>query len=241
MKSAFKFVTTAAALAALSSVASAADLPRRSVAPVAPMMAAPFSWTGFYAGANAGYAFSGDDKLGIYGPAYVPTANAGNLGVRGFKGGLFAGYNWQMSNMPIIVGLEADINLSGADRKVSGITAGGTAFAASSKVPWDGSVRARLGYGFDRTLLYVTGGFAFGGNEYKLTTTAPVVTSLSNDDTRAGYTVGAGVDYAFTNNLFGGLEYRYTNLGKKTLTNGVVTTTTTPDWHQVMARIGYKF
>ena len=69
---------------------------------------------------------------------------------------------------------------------------------------WGGSIRGRLGYAADHALLYVTGGAAFVSNE----TSIPLPgISLGGDDARVGWTVGAGLDYAFTNNWFTGLEF----------------------------------
>jgi len=239
-----KFSRTALlALAAATTVAgaaSAADLPRRGTAPVVPMMAAPaFSWTGFYLGANAGYGFSGSNTFSITGTP-GSFSNLGDLAPRGFKGGLFAGYNWQASGTPFLIGAEADLNIGGLERKLAG-TSGALTYSTSSKIGIDGSLRARLGYTIDRLLIYGTAGVAFAGNKNTLATATPAVSALSTSKTRTGYTVGAGAEYAFTNNLFGGLEYRYTNLGRKTLSNGYVSTVAEPNWHQIMARIGYKF
>lgn len=227
--------------AASASSAFAADLPRRGSAPVLPVMAsAPaFSWTGFYLGAQAGYGFSGTNNLSVNGTPGA-FANLGNLAPRGFRGGLMAGYNWQFAGTPFLAGVEGDINIGGLERKLAG-TAAALTYSASSKVGVDGSLRARLGFTFDRALIYATGGLAMADSKYTLATSTPAVSSLNNSKMRTGYTVGAGVDYAFTNNLFGGLEYRYTSLGKKTLSNGYVSTVAEPNWHQVMARIGYKF
>ena len=61
----------------------------------------------------------------------------------------------------------------------------------------------RLGYAADHALLYVTGGAAFVSNETSIPSTG---ITIGGDDTRVGWTVGAGFDYAFTNNWFTGLE-----------------------------------
>jgi len=77
---------------------------------------------------------------------------------------------------------------------------------------WGGSVRGRFGYAADRALLYVSGGAAFVSTETAIPFTG---ISIGGADTRVGWTVGAGVDYAFTNNWFTGIEYRYSQYEAK--------------------------
>ena len=71
---------------------------------------------------------------------------------------------------------------------------------------WEGSVRGRVGVAFDRFLAYGTGGIAFTGLEV----VAPAVTT---SETRAGWTLGAGLEYAFTDNVTFRGEYRYSDFG----------------------------
>jgi len=76
-----------------------------------------------------------------------------------------------------------------------------------------GSVRARIGLAFDRVLLYATGGAAFAGIEKEYTTSVPVFISESITQTRSGWTVGGGLEYAVTNNWSIRAEYRYSDFG----------------------------
>ena len=73
------------------------------------------------------------------------------------------------------------------------------------------SIRGRLGVAFDRLLVFGTAGWAWGNpsTSYALTGAAPFVTNGGNS---TGWTAGAGVEYAFTDSVFGRIEYRYTNL-----------------------------
>ena len=100
-----------------------------------------------------------------------------------------------------VVGAEVDIEW--ADLEGDGSTAG---IDFSTAMNFDGSFRARAGWGWNRALVYTTGGFAFAGLEGEISP------GPDNDSTEWGWTVGAGVDYAFTNSLFGRLEFRYTDL-----------------------------
>jgi len=96
-----------AALALSAGAALAADLPRRNVAPVAPVYAPPvFTWTGFYVGLNAG-ANINDSRY-----AWAPFFNQNGQSGVGFTGGGQIGYNWQMG--ALVLGLETDINYRGA-------------------------------------------------------------------------------------------------------------------------------
>lgn len=185
--------------------AMAADLSRPAPAP-APVVSAPpvFSWTGFYIGGNAGYSWGkGKDAADFYG-----------LDPSGWSAGGQVGYNYQFVNN-VLVGVEAD--LQGGD-----ISSG--AYGLSSKLDYVGTVRARLGYAFDRVLPYVTGGLAYGKN---------TITDFgfSDSNTHVGWTVGGGVEYALTNNWTARAEYLYTDLGSKTYDNigadaGVTSSTT---------------
>jgi outer membrane immunogenic protein len=204
--------------------ASAADLPSRKGPVVAPVYVPAFTWTGFYVGANAGYGFGNMDSVGV---------NAfGDLD--GFVGGGQIGYNYQLGQ--IVLGVEADFQ--GADLK-AGPSFAGFGIVGEGKTEWFGTVRGRVGYAFDRFLPYITGGLAYGNVK---TTLAPGVTinGLNSDDnTHTGWTVGAGVEYAFTNNLVGGVEYLYVDLGDKKVFNGADKVGT--DFSLVRARLSYKF
>ena len=206
-----KLVTVVAAIAAFSFVnaASAADMPvKAGPAPVA----AAFSWTGFYLGGDIGYGSAKSDGLALNaggvpgsGPAWSTTSN-------GVLGGVFGGGNYQMGKF--VVGAEADwqaASLSGSTNVVNT----GTTYLISSKVTSYGSARGRLGYAQDRWLLFVTGGWAWAtwNNQYGFPGAAPI---WSPSFHKSGATVGAGVDYAITNNIFARGEYRYTSLNSAT-------------------------
>ena len=226
-----KYLLAGAAVAAFSFGAQAADLPSRGVAP-APVYAAPiFTWTGLYVGLNAGYGFEGNKNITIGGSPLITNSQiAGTVPFSlskqrdGFIGGAQIGYNWQAGSF--VYGLEADFQ--GADIKGSSSfcdPVGGCAnvlTTASQKLEWLGTVRARFGWAaFDRTLLYVTGGLAVGNsklnaniNEFAGAGRQFIASASSN--ARAGYTIGAGAEYAFTQNWSAKLEYLYYDLGSRT-------------------------
>ena len=231
-----KIAPTALAVVLASGAAFAADLPRRTAPPafIAPPV---FTWTGFYIGVNAGYAF-GDQNSNRLTPNFGAALNAGFPAIGrgrsndGFTGGGQIGYNFQYGNN-FLVGFETDINYlsNGGNRRSTGYFLGAPFAAGSTLVVNDsrsgdgylGTVRGRLGYTFDRTLLYVTGGLAYGelGSQRNGTATffAPngaqgaTFTQGGGSDTRVGYALGAGLEYAFTQNWTAKVEYIYADLG----------------------------
>lgn len=212
--------------------ASAADMAVKARPMVAPIA---YSWTGCYVGANAGYGW-GSNHAGLVVPGdpgsqafYVPAIAAGSLPTSigydqsGFIGGGQAGCNYQVQNW--VFGVEADIdwaNVKGSttinSAAVGGITPG--TFAASSNLQWLGTVRGRVGYTpVDRWLVYATGGLAYGASNHQYSAAYPVVTDLftsSQTDTKYGYVIGAGVEWAFLNNWSAKAEYLYYDLGLST-------------------------
>jgi outer membrane immunogenic protein len=211
------------ALAGLTSTVLAADLPSRR-AP-APYVAVPvFTWTGFYIGGNAGYIFSdsGDiSTIGNNGPAGGPSTifnvavgarpNSTKLDPEGFTGGGQIGYNQQFGN--IVVGLEADAAYTDYRKSVSVLGTTGAQSRFSTDMSYLGTVRGRLGYAFDRFLVYGTGGFAYGDVEHTAVFFGtPAAGGLGNvqfagrrSNMETGYVAGGGVEYALPTSfsLFG--------------------------------------
>ena len=215
-----KKLLLALSLSLLASSAYAADAIIAEAAPV-------FSWTGGYIGLQAGYAWGNGNVDQIGGPGFIDTDPDG------FLGGVYAGYNYQMSNN-IVIGAELDVvyaNVDGSGQVflAPGVPAGVT---ATEELNWSGAARLRLGYAADRFLPYIAGGVAFGDID------------ISNDngpgsfgDTFTGWTIGAGLDYAMTDNLLLRAEYRFTDFGTETLPTGVVDLKT----NEIRFGIAYKF
>ncbi|MFT0891639.1 outer membrane protein [Pseudochelatococcus sp. G4_1912] len=237
----------AASLFAASGAASAADLPSRHVQPVAPVVIAPiFTWTGFYVGVNAGYAWNNKSSNNAYVVNGVVFAggNDGNNG--GFTGGGQVGYNYQFGQF--VAGLEADINYADLKRSSNYALAFDPALGAfggsNNGIEWFGTVRARLGVAFDRALVYATGGFAYGGGGNNNGFIYQGMYFENSNNNRTGWTVGGGVEYAITNNITARVEGLYVDLGKSNKHNFV------PVFHNnrqsnefgvVRAGLNYKF
>ena len=178
------------------------------------------SWTGFYVGVNGGYAWSASGDL------YAYPANAGGRGGNPAFGGINPeggfgsgqiGYNWQgaLGSPHLVLGLEADIQ--GADISASGNDAYTPPNTWKSSVDWFGTVRGRLGYAFNGTLIYATGGFAYGNVDNSLYLPATHTRNAATyqfDGIATGYTVGGGVEYKIAPAWSVKGEYQYIDLGE---------------------------
>lgn len=182
--------------------ASAADLNHYTPAPAVPasVVAYAFNWTGAYIGANVGVNWANTG---------TPFGNGGSAG---FAGGLQAGYLWQNGN--IVYGLEADID-GDTNNKTFGYVAGDT-FSQRERQDLQFGVRGRLGYAFDRFLPFASVGVTFANFNTRVNdiTTG---TSFSSSRLRAGYQLGAGLEYAITNNWTARTEYLYSDYGRYTV------------------------
>lgn len=187
---------TGIAAIVVSGPAFAADLAPAPIEPQPVVMPLAYDWTGFYVGAQVGYAWGSLDTDA----AFLPDPDTD-----GVVGGAHIGYNAQFNQ--IVVGLEGDIEASGmgGDERIGD-------FTVNADNNWQGSVRARLGYAFDNVLPYVTGGVAFSDWDFTLRE-AGVAGRVEESDTLTGWTVGAGIEYGFTQNITARLEYRYTDFG----------------------------
>jgi len=169
------------------------------------------TWTGFYAGINGGYAWDASDIGSALSPFDIKPEG-------GFGGGQI-GYNWQGALHPhLVIGVEADFQ--GADISDEVKVSGGNAYVGiKSSLDWFGTVRGRLGYAFDNTLVYATGGFAYGKITDEISAGYTVrkktfAASYSEDNTSTGYVVGGGLEHKFSPNWSVKAEYQYIDLGK---------------------------
>jgi outer membrane immunogenic protein len=282
-----KVLLSTVAFAGLTVGALAADLPSRR-APAPYVAVPVFTWTGLYVGVNAGYGFSDSDKNFGYSSGLFANGTGFGTGVTpvtpfgtsvfggnnnnnrdGFVGGGQLGYNYQIGSF--VIGVEGDIQYTDFGKRGSGnfgtavpnanIGAGSPNIAflnTSNKSDYFGTVRGRVGYAFDRALVYGTGGVAFRdtGNGRDYTFGFPGFQRNKAEDT--GYAVGGGVEYAFTPNLTGKIEGLYvnfsdsakgntyggnlvgvTNAGRPVITIG--STKRDDDFVVVRAGLNYKF
>ena len=217
----------------------ATDLPLKAP----PLPPAPvYSWTGFYIGGNVGYSW-GNGNSNYYDPNFgasglgPPSSNPLSQRIDGVIGGGQIGYNWQ-PDRTWVLGLEADIQGSGekgsanftdpysvgTDCDVFCSTVSGTMSAA---IDWFGTVRGRIGILITpTTLLYGTGGLAYGGvnasgniTDACFSGTPPACTPISwgfsHTAINVGWTAGGGVEgfVPNTTSWTWKVEYLYLDLG----------------------------
>ncbi|WP_431311022.1 outer membrane protein [Methylobacterium nigriterrae] len=220
-----KLLLTSTATVLLCGAAAAADLPKREPPPIFTPVPV-FTWTGFYAGFNLGYAF---DTQGNRAPTVVSVAPGPTPGTslfltaagapapgtlafgnntntfNGFSGGGQIGYNYQFTpGSGFVIGFEADAQYVDFGRNrnrfafatVPGgfLNPGVLAFNPNgiSGLDFFGTVRGRIGYAWDRTLVYGTGGFAYGsggGRQFGLP-------NSTTNDFATGWAAGGGIEYA---------------------------------------------
>ena len=183
-------------------------------------VAGVYDWGGFYVGVNTGYARTDANFTG--------GGLAVDQDLDGWALGAYAGYN--VFNNGWVYGVEADVKRDFNDERFD---AGGSTF--ETETTWGGSVRARLGYTIDRTLIYGTGGYAF--TNAKLNN---VTTGVNEKETFHGWTIGAGVEHAFTDTVAGRVEYRYTDYNKSDVF-GVAGSDGDIDSHSIMLGVSMKF
>lgn len=179
------------------STASAQDAWRNSTM----IVSERFTWSGVYAGAQGG--FGQVDAQAIHNNAVLLTAKPGG----GFGGG-HIGFNHQVEHL--VFGLEGDLEASGIRRVYRfGVDSG----TLSSR--WMGSVRGRFGMAYDRLLFYVTAGLAIADGRVRADVpTAGVM--FKGSETFYGYTLGFGLEYAFSRHFSVRAEWRTTHFQPKT-------------------------
>jgi len=271
MKRALTWGIGAIALAGTVVPAAAADLGARPITKAPPVAAPPpvtvYNWTSCYIGANGGGdwgRFRASETIAAFGGFPGTTVNVPGFGTvattndhnsdGSFLAGGQVGCQWQAGNF--VFGIEGDAD--GTDMKQRFVAPAGV---AAPFLPGDtltlrndlqASVRGRLGYAFDRWLVYATGGVAFADVRGQVGF-APAVgiaptTLFSNSQTLTGATVGGGVEYAFLNNLSLGAEYRFSsfghedfNFGPVNLAGAPVSARTDLQSHEVTARLNWHF
>jgi outer membrane immunogenic protein len=168
-----------------------------------------FSWTGLYVGGHLGFGWGSSSTHNL------PDAGNGDGfdGADGFVvqpfgwlAGVSVGYNWQYDE--VVFGLEADLGYLGAEDSQENALA-----FTKAEYGVYGTLTGRIGYADDRWMFYGKGGLAFANIENSAGAfTAGDFTSLS--EVRAGWTLGAGVEYAFQKDLSMKIEYLYMDFGE---------------------------
>jgi outer membrane immunogenic protein len=209
---------------AFTQIASAADLPRK-----APFYMPVFSWTGCYIGGNTGYGW-GRETVSISNlgeTTGVPELAGVSLGpvtgnTNGFLGGGQVGCNYQFAPNWVIgtevdgeaTNIKGDVNQTFSFVSAMGpTTVSGTAHAQTN---WIASATGRLGWTWDRVMLYAKGGVAWAGDKYSADLPA-FNEHIETSVTRPGWTVGGGLEWAFWNNWSAKVEYNLYNFDTRNL------------------------
>lgn len=215
------------------STAMAADLPASRGYYKAMPVEGPYNWTGFYAGLNAGYAY-GDETTSISTPAVF----ASGADVNGFFGGGQIGYNLQLGN--IVLGVEGDIQYANIASPSHIVIPPPGALLASNKVEAFGTARARIGYAFDRVLVYGTGGFAAGQNSLSISLAGD---PLAESRMHTGWAAGGGIEYGIRDGWSVKAEYLHVDLGSQDYLPILSPSKTSVDlqFDLVRAGVNYRF
>ena len=206
-----RWIACGSAVLLLSSSALAADIE-------AP---APYDWSGLYVGLHAGYLW-GDVEIEEDGE----TEAAGDID--GFAGGALAGFNIQLD--PLVLGLEGDIGWTDVDG--NGPAAPDPDY--SYELNWNAHVRARVGLAFERSLIFAAGGLAIADLDLEQEVTVV-------GGSYYGWSIGGGIDHAFTDSLIGRIEYLHDEYGDKDYEEELEDYSADLDTDTVRAALIYKF
>jgi outer membrane immunogenic protein len=214
------------ALSIVGGSALAADLPP----PVAPPprapaayipIAPPYNWSGFYIGGNLGAAWnSGGSVSDTFGSTF-----SGSGQTTKFVGGGQVGVNYEFGG-GVVIGAEAMFdalpNTTNTFNAIEGPGGGvfaGTPASATLNNRWLTTATGKLGYAWDRVLLYGKGGGAWvGANNPNLTVGGFGQTLSSSTTTNFGWTAGIGIEWAFAGNWSARAEYDFIGLQNQSVT-----------------------
>jgi outer membrane immunogenic protein len=226
-----KLLLTSVSTLALASMAYGADMaPVAYKAPPPPVA----NWQGFYLGVDGGLTRheASFNDLGMFflnavgdisGSSFLASKSGGMAGG-------YAGYNFQ--DRSFVYGVEADINWVGAKATASwgGQSNFNDTAVQSQDVPWVATFRGRMGIDFESTMFYWTGGLAVANVKNSMTGVCPVAfacqgagsggaafAGFSENTTRLGWTAGAGVEHMFASHWTVRGEFRYVDLGRKSV------------------------
>jgi outer membrane immunogenic protein len=239
----------ATALTALSTVTFGADYE-----PPPPPEIRPSIWTGFYIGGNFGYAFGGNDEVSVTSDVEGTVDDLDEIELQGIFGGGQIGYNAQWE--ALVIGAVADIEAADINDDFTHnfvIEGNDDQVRAEANIDVWGTLRARLGMAFDSVLIYGTGGLAWASVDYDLRAnnfTTGGSGKIDSSETRVGWTVGGGVEWAIDDNWSFGAEYLYVDLGDYTIDGPaddgadnpeVISTKAEPNFQSVKAFVNFRF
>lgn len=238
-----KFWASIAGLATLgmTGVASAADIAVR--APPSVPLPIIYNWSGFYIGANGGWAESHNclDFVSLAGPIFSDGCRDRSGGVIGGQ----IGYRWQANQF--VFGLEAQGDW--ADLTNSRVSLLNPSLSTRIKTDGIGLFTGQIGWAWDAALLYVKGGAAVTDDRLDIFDTASGVGLVSSGVGRWGGTLGVGFEYGFTPNWSFGVEYDHLWMGTENnfliatdpRLAGIINDRIRQDVDMLTLRINYRF
>ena len=191
----------------------------------APAYTPPYSWTGCYGGINFGSMFGHKDWRVTADGASISGQDVTDLVLGGQLGCDYQVGTW-------VFGIQGDYDWTNANGTAADQVAVG--LTDQSHISSYSSVTGRLGYAMDRWLPYFKGGGAWTHDKYNTFTTVGNAPFSSASETRAGFTVGGGLEYAIVSNLSIFVEYDYADFG--TRTNGFATVLGTTQFADIRER-----
>jgi outer membrane immunogenic protein len=249
-----KLLLASVATAAIAAAGSAGAADLRPIYKAPPPVVPVYNWTGCYVGGYAGGAW--DERRG------VEFTDLGNASFHSFSGGVAAarllpshsfsadlgssfigggtlGCNWQPSGSPFVLGVEGEfgyLRLTGEAFDPTTVLGTGQRtldVLGSAKIgDWYGMATGRVGYAWDRILLYVKGGAAFVPIQSSvvdscLSTAAGcgnwIVSTNSDTSVVATWTIGGGLEWAFAANWSVKAEYMFIGLHDSVTSCGLAT------------------
>ena len=225
--------------------ATAADLAARPYTKAPPPMVAPiYDWTGFYIGANGGWAQSRNcwDFVGVV--VLGTFAEGCNERSGGVAGGQI-GYRWQANQW--VFGVEAQGDW--ADLSSTRVSLLDPTLSLRTKTDGIGLFTGQIGYAWNQALLYVKGGAAVTSNRFSILDNLNFGAELASaSSTRWGGVVGVGFEYGFAPNWSVGIEYDHLFMGdannsftSPVFVAGVINNRVSQDVDMVTLRVNYRF
>ncbi len=202
------FLVAGVSALALTSAVQAADLIIEE--PVVGVVDVGGNWDGAYIGAFIGGAWGNADHANDL--VIAPCLPDGcDVDLSGWLAGVTVGANFSVSD-GVVAGIAGDLAWS----DVTGSEVFGP-LTSEHTIDWQGSLRGVLGFDGGAFMPYITGGLAFAHATHDLTGFGP----LSSDATHIGWTLGAGVAIAATEDIVIDLQYRYSDFGEQTYEEGL--------------------
>lgn len=215
-----RVLLTAATLLVAGSSVFAADLKPPFAVKAPPVTTAiPFSWTGCYLGLEGGAQWGRSGQTARSGPASGQTLT-GDYDLSGGIAGGTVGCNYEFSNN-VVIGIENDYSWTDKNGSAFDLTPFNTKTLNTTKEKWIDTLRGRIGYAFDRFMVYGTGGVAFAGTD--VTVATPGFATVTDSQSRTGWVAGVGGEWAAYTGPLGALtvklEYLHADFGTSRYVN----------------------